>query len=100
MKKMDGRYATVICYCFPYINNIANVFVYMFSLTSFKTFVRENSTAVLRCNRSARRNIAKRVGGPEKDVKTAAVRDHTIARDTEATAVNIQTPSFEMRSVN
>ena len=76
----------MISYNIPFINNIANVFVYMIALTSFRDFVRENLAAILEKCRSGCRRMIQLIRGGDQDVQ-------------DVVAVNPQTQDIEMRPI-
>ena len=45
----------MFCKCIPYLNNIANVFIYMISLTSFQNFIKARFVAIFSCFITQRR---------------------------------------------
>jgi len=50
-----NRNLKIFCKCIPYLNNIANVFIYMISLTSFQNFIKARFVAIYSCFITQRR---------------------------------------------
>jgi hypothetical protein len=80
-------YLRIVSKCIGYINNIANVFVYMLSLTSFRNFVKKIFATIFGSIRSARNSISSKV------------KDQSNGQDVQAARMSARTANIEMRPI-